>query len=544
MIVRFFNTVKYLKFKQIYYRLFYFVRARVRSAISFKSLLERRSKSISLKLVGSCDSSSCYKNGEFNLLNRSITFKEDVDWNYAVFGKLWTYNLTYFEYLNSQDDVTLIYNFIDHIEEVKDGLEPYPISLRTINWIKFVTKYQIEDRKIDDSLSSQYAILLDNLEYHLLGNHLLENGFTLLFGSYYFHDRVLYEKSLKILTTELNEQILADGAHFELSPMYHQLMLFRLLDCINLLQNNRWLQEGGEVLQTFLEDKATQMLGWLRVMSYKSGEIPFFNDCANKIAPTSRELFEYADRLSVGGEHVEQAEWVDLPESGYSRVELIDAVVLIDRAAVGPDYLPGHAHADTLSFELSLFGQRVVVNTGTSVYGTGKQRQLERGTAAHATVVVDGENSSEVWGGFRVARRAKVFNREQGEKEGVLHLSACHDGYKRLAGKPIHCREWLFEEGVMTVKDTISGKGCHEVMSLLPLHPDVTVGDVEDNQLKLVVLGNEVVVKIEEEAGSKGKLEVATDCYHPEFGVSVENRKLVYRSNRELPIVLTTRVEW
>lgn len=96
----------------------------------------------------------------------------------------------------------------------------------------------------------------------------------------------------------------------------------------------------------------------------------------------------------------------------------------------------------------------------------------------------------------------------------------------------------------MTVKDTISGKGCHEVMSLLPLHPDVTVGDVEDNQLKLVVLGNEVVVKIEEEAGSKGKLEVATDCYHPEFGVSVENRKLVYRSNRELPIVLTTRVEW
>ena len=88
MIVRFFNTVKYLKFKQIYYRLFYFVRARVRSAISFKSLLERRSKSISLKLVGSCDSSSCYKNGEFNLLNRSITFKEDVDWNYAVFGKL------------------------------------------------------------------------------------------------------------------------------------------------------------------------------------------------------------------------------------------------------------------------------------------------------------------------------------------------------------------------------------------------------------------------------------------------------------------------
>jgi len=474
----------------------------------------------------------------------SKTFKEGLDWNYADFGKLWTYNLAYFEYLNRQDDVALIYNFIDHIDEVKDGLEPFPISLRTINWIKFVTKYQIEDRKIDDSLYAQYAILLDNLECHLLGNHLLENGFSLLFGSYYFQDWILYKKSLKILTTELNAQILADGAHFELSPMYHQLMLFRLLDCINLLQNNRWLQVEGEWLQAFLEDKATQMLGWLGVMSYKSGETPFFNDSANKIAPTSKELFEYANRLSVGGDYVEHVDWVDLPESGYSRVELSSAVVLIDRAAVGPDYLPGHAHADTLSFELSLFGQRVVVNSGTSVYGTGKQRQLERGTAAHATVVVDSENSSEVWGGFRVARRAKVSHREQSEKGGGLHLSACHDGYKRLAGKPIHCREWLFEEGMITVKDKISGKGSHEVMSVLPLHPDIKVGDVEYNQLKLFVSGYEVMVKVEEEAGREGKLEVVIGSYHPEFGVSVENRKLVYRSNRELPIVLTTRIEW
>ena len=542
-IIRYFNTVKYLKFKQIYYRVFYFVRARVRTFIGFKYLLVMRSKSTVLKLVESCESSSCYKNGEFSLLNRSKIFKEDIDWNYAEFGKLWTYNLTYFEYLHSQDDVALIYDFIDHIEEVTDGLEPFPISLRTISWIKFITQYQIEDRKIDDSLYAQYAILQDNLEYHLLGNHLLENGFSLLFGSYYFHDRVLYNKSLKILTTELNAQILADGAHFELSPMYHQLMLFRLLDCINLLQNNQWLQGEGEWLQAFLEDKAVQMLRWLGVMSYKSGEIPFFNDSANNIAPTSTELFEYADRLSLGSGHVEHVKWVDLPESGYSRIDLSGAVVLIDRAAVGPDYLPGHAHADTLSFELSLYGQRVVVNSGTSVYGAGKQRQLERGTAAHATVVIDGENSSEVWGGFRVARRAKVFNRAQHEKGGVLHLSACHDGYKRLTGKPVHCREWLFAQEVITVKDTISGKGEHEVMSVLPLHPDVKVGDVEDNQLKLVVLGGEVVVKIEEETGIEGKLEVLTDCYHPEFGVSVENRKLVYRIVRELPVSVVIQIQ-
>ncbi|MFB1490650.1 MULTISPECIES: heparinase II/III family protein [unclassified Thiocapsa] len=52
-------------------------------------------------------------------------------------------------------------------------------------------------------------------------------------------------------------------------------------------------------------------------------------------------------------------------------LEAGSAVALLDVAPIGPDYLPGHAHADTLSFELSLFGQRVIVNGGTSRYRIG-----------------------------------------------------------------------------------------------------------------------------------------------------------------------------
>ncbi|MEY6432337.1 heparinase II/III-family protein [Thioalkalicoccus limnaeus] len=69
-------------------------------------------------------------------------------------------------------------------------------------------------------------------------------------------------------------------------------------------------------------------------------------------------------------------------------------------------------HADTLSFELSLFGQRTIVNGGTSRYGSGPERLAERSTAAHSTVQIDGADSSEVWGGFRVARRARPFRRK------------------------------------------------------------------------------------------------------------------------------------
>src|SRR5690606_33541669 len=95
-----------------------------------------------------------------------------------------------------------------------------------------------------------------------------------------------------------------------------------------------------------------------------------------------------------------------LGASGYARVLEGELALFVDVAAVGPDHLPGHAHADTLSMELSLFGQRVLVNSGTPLYAAGSERLRIRSTEAHNTLVVAGENSSEVWDSFRVARRA------------------------------------------------------------------------------------------------------------------------------------------
>jgi len=169
---------------------------------------------------------------EFIFLNCSKKFRGKVDWNYGKYGKLWTYNLNYFDFLNqgfNDDYIALIEEFIDNIEMVDAGMDPYPISLRGINWIKFLSIHNINNSKINDSLYGQYYILHDNIEYHLLGNHLLENAFSLLFGAYYFQDDLLYQTSKKILISELEEQILDDGGHFELSPMYHQIILFRVV---------------------------------------------------------------------------------------------------------------------------------------------------------------------------------------------------------------------------------------------------------------------------------------------------------------------------
>jgi len=430
----------------------------------------------------------------FTFLNLSHRFENGIDWNFSDYGKLWTYNLTYFDFLHQpgmsrEEGVTLIHDFIAQAESIKDGLEPFPISLRGINWIKFLTLHKIRDPKIDESLYAQYAILMDNLEYHLLGNHLLENGFSLLFGAYYFQDEKLYAKAKEILTAELEEQILEDGAHFELSPMYHQIMLYRVLDCLNLVQNNPWMSEREDGLTGILQEKATVMLGWLNAISYEDGTIPLLNDSANGIAPTTGQLNDYAARLQLN--HISHPEpdsgsmeanrfrmpvgnapgcksgMTILKESGYRKITKPRYECIIDIGNIGPDYIPGHAHADTFNFELRIDGKPFIVDTGLSTYETNARRMTERGTAAHNTVEVSATDSSEVWGGFRVANRAYVTHLEEGDKRIV----ASHDGYRKKFGIT-HRRAWHFAEDKITIEDSLS-KECSAV-ARLHFHPDVT----------------------------------------------------------------------
>ena len=78
------------------------------------------------------------------------------------------------------------------------------------------------------------------IEWHILGNHLFANGKALLFAGLFFSGKqaeIWLKKGLTIISKELDEQILTDGGHFELSPMYHAIFLEDLLDLINFSKN-------------------------------------------------------------------------------------------------------------------------------------------------------------------------------------------------------------------------------------------------------------------------------------------------------------------
>jgi hypothetical protein len=469
------NTLKYLKSIQIYYRILYLIK---RKFIFYLNNFEYNHFIADLNWECSIFYNSSYSssNNSFIFLNIEHQFLNQIDWNYSKHGKLWTYNLNYFDFLNQKDmskelGLDLVHKYIKNDSTLKDGKEPYPISLRGINWIKFLSSNNIDEHEINQTLYNHYQILLNNLEYHLLGNHLLENGFSLLFGAYYFQNEKLLSKSKKILNDELNEQLLNDGAHFELSPMYHQIILGRLLDCIYLIENNSW--KNDQFFIDFLRSKAQIMLSYLFSITYNNGNVPMVNDSTFDISPSSHNLFDYARKLDL------KYNELSLLESGYRKVKKDNYELFIDVGNIGPDYQVGHSHADTFNFELHVNNKPIIVDRGISTYEINNVRHEERGTNSHNTVMVNKLNQSTVWGGFRVANRAKVVKPKSYENI----FSGKHDGYFRLKG--YHKRKFTYNENEILIEDSFSKKNNCVCEANFHFHDKVRILETKKRKIKI-----------------------------------------------------------
>lgn len=481
--------------------------------------------------------------GRFRFLNVEHEIASAKDWNSQALEKLWLYNLHYFEDLNALCAGTrhswhlkLINRWIEENPPgVGVGWEPYPISLRVVNWIKWCLAGNQPSEAVRHSLAVQLRFLSCRLEVHLLGNHLFANAKALLFGGLFFEGSEAerwYALGKRIMGSQLGEQILADGGHFERSPMYHSLLLEDLLDLFNLHC------AYGKLVDASWQEKIAKMFAWLSVMTHPDGEIAFFNDAASGIAPKAKELEDYARRLDMRPLLLRSARPCLLRDSGYARIENGDAVILADVGSVSPDYLPGHAHAGTLSFELSLAGRRVLVNSGTSVYGNGVERQRQRGTAAHNTVRVDECDSSEVWSGFRVARRARTFDVRYDD----VILAGRHDGYRRLPGKPIHYRQWTTVQNGVDIVDELVGSGPHLVEVFFHIHPVWHPHLKGDAACELLSVDGSCCLLMRLEPRMEWRLEPST--WHPQFGVSLPNFRLVGSQRGELPRRFVTSLSW
>jgi hypothetical protein len=151
---------------------------------------------------------------------------------------------------------------------------------------------------------------------------------------------------------------------------------------------------------------------------------------------------------------------------------------------------------------------------------------------------VDGADQSEVWGAFRVARRARPLFAELGPLEGSrLSFRGSHDGYRRLRGRVVHERRVTADlRGKWDIEDLLTGSGEHDLESYIHLHPDCVVRGAGDRRFLVKLEGREVARIL---VTCDMDVELMRGWYCPEFGRKLDNTVLVLRGRRRLPVKMS-----
>ena len=486
------------------------------------------------------DTAENLTSGRFEFLNESGDLGWPPDWDAPGKGKLWQYNLHYFEWLwtlEYEDAKRAAQDWTAHhnLAMGRVGWEPYPTSLRLINWCavffgKFGSRVESDRTFVSElwrSIFLQTEWLARHLETHLLGNHLIENGSALIIVGGCFRGPaagVWSDIGRSILEKELPEQILPDGMHFERSPMYHLRMTYLLL-ALSVIERPD--------IKALVNEPLRRMLAATKTLYHPDGQIALLNDSAFGIYNTPRELLSFARSLSDFSVSSVPSDYgpFALPDAGYYGArEENGAYVICDAGPIAPDHLPGHAHGDIFSFELSLRGQRVIVDSGVFDYETGEMRAYCRSTKAHNTVEINGQDQCEFWGAFRVARRGRPRDVCWQPSDAGFYLRGAYDGYRsRLSGGfPQHVREftWL-REGILEIEDHVTASRSADAVARFHLHPECSVEKIEEGKVSVSYPGGFFRIAFSDNVTPS----IGTSWYCPEFGKKYQNPVLAFSSS-------------
>lgn len=540
------NTIKYLKPTQLYYRVFNRLKRELykRKLLTVKIPEEIVIKEDTNYIIPELDFDIDYLDrfdivgilkNQFTFINLTYQVKLSEAWKNKGLQHLWRYNLHYFEYLfklayeyskgNNQNIYyekfkDLITSWVDNNPYAYgDGWHPYTVSLRISNWI---ATYQIFkenilcdnefDKSLRESIFLQYKYLQYNLEKDVLGNHYYENIKALIIGSVFFEDKKVKEKFKKELLKQLNEQILEDGMHFELSPMYHKIILE------DLIKISYWLKD--EEIYNHLVPYIKKMIDVTFSFEKNFGKTPAFNDSADGVSKDYKSLLEVCNiyfKLSPQSN-------TNFDKSGYFIIEDQNKKLIFDTGEISPTYLPAHGHCDALSFELSINGSPFIVNSGTYRYESGEWRDYFRSTKAHNTVSISGQEQSQFWGSFRVAKRIKKVKRKQFLYKNIQFYAGSYVSYygaehKRYIG--------YIDENTIIVLDYINSKSKEKIQSYLHFVPEASV-QINKNGIADAFKYKE---SIKITPVGTNNIDIEQGWYSNQFNTKQKNSVLIFRKN-------------
>ena len=281
-------------------------------------------------------------------------------------------------------------------------------------------------------------------------------------------------RAMRFLPREVARQVLADGTHVERSPAAQLAALQDLTEIRALLQAGQAQQ--SPVLARAIE----QMAPALRAMRHGDGGLALFNGSREE----SSHLVDLVLTQSGRGSRSPSA----LTDGGFQRLQAGRTVLIVDAGVPPPPDVDRVAHAGTLSMELSVGRDRMIVNVGAFPAGGPQWFDASRATAAHSTLVIGDLNSSELLRDGLGRRPANVTVQRQ-EANGAHWLEATHDGWSRSFGA-IHRRRLYVSESGEDIRgeDVIEAESPQPFAVRFHLHPSVQVSLQQDGAAVLMRL--------------------------------------------------------
>ncbi|MDA7645518.1 heparinase II/III family protein [bacterium] len=547
-LVRLYHTIRHLKWRQIFGQLSRRVFSFRHDPSRWKRYLPPPFPGTEIKLSSSTLAPNVGRNshprilaGEFEFLNTPLNLGFPPTWIPPTSaGKLWHYNLHYFDWIHTlpfENAKQVTSNWFEANVPRKGAVswDPYPTSLRCLNWALYFFLSHDEQTNLDPGFRSQIwaniarqmEYLSRNLETHLLGNHILENAATLAFLGTLFKGEIAQNWKrigCRELSTQIPEQILPDGLHFEASPMYH----LRVVYLLSLLQSI----EGNDLKSLTTVPLASSVKA-LKDVLHPDGNIALLNDSAIGIYHDPKTLLRFAGSALAKHQNPEQTthsprhsnSW-SLESAGYYGYRDDSGnYIICDAGPIGPDYIPGHAHADIFTYELSLKGCRVIVDTGNFDYLESPSRSLSRSTKAHNTVEIDGTDQCDMWGAFRVGQRVSPREVQFEHKPLGFRLSASHEGYNRHPSRAIHKRAFEVSHPFrIRVADEVSAPNPVSARTYIHLTPECSIIRFEEQEVTVQYPKGTFTIRFQ----GQGRLTMTTTNYFPEFGVALRRTTICY----------------
>ena len=441
-LIKYAITIRYLKIRQILFQIIYRIGLRLKS----KNLNNRSVAKIHLRSLPELVRSDPKINGYSLTLDDILKNKV-----FESAPKLLLYQNFYlnsfcsrsFELIHSTD-----YDF------KKVAYEPYPSSLRLVNAIyAMLQDPHLVTNSYLENLRKDYTNIAKCIEYHLDGNHLLENYIALCAYELIYNEEYYFKKLMK----EIETQFPTDYFHFERSPMYQSILIERFILLSGIMKATK--HRAYKDMKIFIE----KALNSLNSFKNLDGEFYHFNDSNSDGCLQLEQLQLNFERIFEVSPSLDTLQDV----CGFYKVSNdLSSELVIDGGEILAWYIPGHTHDSVGTFSLVVNGNPFIMNNQVSTYESNEQRYLERSAEFHNTIVLS-MPLNDVWGSFRVAGRASVCSKQ------ILDTVQVH----AARGNSSFTRKVVFERGAVLIEDEVVDCA-REFLGTLYFHESVSAAEI------------------------------------------------------------------